>query len=129
MNLADSTGNGKIMISNERQWPHLRRPQQDNRQPYRQNYNYAPPPPRPFVQEDTLKSCEIQIEKKFFTLTLKENPRGRFLRISEDVAGKRNCIIIPGTGLKDFQKLVAEMVKASDEIPATTQSAQECSGV
>src|SRR5215831_13523883 len=105
------------MISNERQWPHLRRPQQDNRQPYRQNYNYAPQAPRPFVQEDTLKTCEIQIEKKFFVLTLKENPRGRFLRISEDVAGKRNSIIIPGTGLKDFQNLLAEMVEASDSIP------------
>jgi hypothetical protein len=64
------------------------------------------------------KSGEIQIERKFFVLTLKENPRGRFLRISEEVGGKRNAIIIPATGLKDFQNLIIEMVKASDEIPA-----------
>jgi len=113
------------MISNERQWPHLRRPQQDNRQPYRQNYNYAPQAPRPFVQEDTLKTGEIQVEKKFFVLTLKENPRGRFLRITEEGNGKRNSIIIPGTGLKDFQKLLEEMVNAAEEIPAKTEPPQE----
>ena len=101
------------MISNERPSPF-------HRQPYRQPYHqpYAPQPPRPFVQEDTLKTGEIQIERKFFVLTLKENPRGRFLRISEEVGGKRNSIIIPSTGLADFKKLVDEMVKASDKIPA-----------
>lgn len=114
------------MISNERQWPHLRTQRQPygnaNRQPYRPGYDY---PPRPVVQEDTLKVCEIQVEKKYFVLTLKENPRGRFLRISEDVAGKRNAIIIPGTGLKDFQKLLEEMVRVSEEIPVKTEPAAE----
>ena len=100
------------MISNERSWP--------SRQPYRQPYHqpYAPQPPRPFVQEDTLKAGEVQIERKFFSFTLKENPRGRFLRVTEEVGGKRQSIIIPATGLGEFQKLLAEMVKASDEIPA-----------
>ena len=97
------------MISNERPSPF-------GNQPYHQHY--ASQAPRPFVQEDTLKSGEIQIERKFFVLTLKENPRGRFLRISEEVGGKRNSIIIPAPGLKDFQKLINEMVQASDEIPA-----------
>jgi len=48
---------------------------------------------------------------------LKENPRGRFLRITEDVGGRRDIIIIPSTGLEEFQKLLEEMVKASNEIP------------
>ncbi|HZI32329.1 MAG TPA: hypothetical protein VFF11_08295, partial [Candidatus Binatia bacterium] len=52
-------------------------------------------------------------------MTLKENPRGRFLRISEEVGGRRNSIIIPATGLKDFERLFSEMVKASDEHPPT----------
>jgi hypothetical protein len=117
------------MISNERQWPHLRRARQmdrqNTRQPYRQAYDYAPQAPRPFVQEDTLKSVEVQIEKKFFSLTLKENPRGRFLRITEEGNGKRNSIIIPGAGLNDFRKLLEEIVKASDEIPAKAEPPQE----
>jgi hypothetical protein len=100
------------MISNEIRSPF-------NRQPYgQQGYQqHAQQPPRQPVQEDTLKSVEIQIERKTFHLTLKENPRGRFLRISEENNAKRNSIIIPAPGLKDFQKLINEMVKTSDEIP------------
>src|SRR5271154_3727068 len=92
------------MISNERPSP----------QGYR---SYSAGPPKPPVQEDTLKSEKIQIERKTFVFTLKENPRGRFLRITEDVGGRRDTIIIPSTGLEDFKKLVDEMVKASNEIP------------
>jgi len=105
------------MISNERPSPYGRRPYQGQSQGYNQGYSQ----PRPPVQEDTLKSETIQIERKSFVLTLKENPRGRFLRITEDVAGRRDTIIIPSTGLEDFRKLVDEMVKASNEIPQKPQ--------
>jgi len=105
------------MISNERPSPSYRQPY---RQPYHQPYAQ---PPRPFVQEDTLKSEQIQIERKSFLLTLKENPRGRFLRISEEVGGKRNAIIIPATGLVDFKRVLDEMVKAANAIPAKSESA------
>ena len=73
--------------------------------------------PRPPVNEDTLKSEQLQIERKTFILTLKENPRGRFLRITEDVGGRRNAIIIPAPGLEEFSKLLDEIIKASNEIP------------
>ena len=72
--------------------------------------------PKPPVNEDTLKSGQIQIERKTFVFTLKENLRGRLLRITEDLGGRRNSIIIPSTGLEDFKKLLEEMIKASDEI-------------
>jgi hypothetical protein len=91
------------MISNERP------------SPYGQSRAYGAP--KPPVNEDTLKSDKVQIERKTFMFTLKENPRGRFLRITEDVGGRRDTIIIPSTGLEDFKKLVDEMVKASAEIP------------
>ncbi len=78
-------------------------------------------PPKPPVQEDTLKSEKIDIERKTFVLTLKENVRGRFLRITEDVGGRRDTIIIPSTGLEEFRKLLDEMVKASNEIPLKGQ--------
>jgi len=105
------------MISNERPSPYGRRPYQGHgygAPKYNPQYNQ---PPRPPVNEDTLKSGEVQIERKNFVFTLKENPRGRFLRITEDVGGRRDTIIIPSTGLADFKKLVDEMVKASGEIP------------
>ena len=110
------------MISNERPSPFGRRPYQG--QGYGQGYGspkYSQP--RPPVNEDTLKSAEVQIERKNFVFTLKENPRGRFLRITEDVGGRRDTIIIPSTGLADFKKLLDEMVKAADEIPLKTPPA------
>jgi hypothetical protein len=93
------------MISNERPSPYGQRP-----------YG-APKPP---VNEDTLKSDKIQIERKTFVFTLKENPRGRFLRITEDVGGRRDTIIIPAPGLDDFKKILDEMVRASAETPSKT---------
>lgn len=78
-------------------------------------------PPKAPVQEDTLKSEKVQIERKTFIFTLKENPRGRFLRITEDVNGRRDNIIVPSTGLEEFKKILDDMVKASAEIPAKKQ--------
>lgn len=104
------------MISNERPSPYGRRPYQNQGYgaPKYNNYNQQPRPP---VNEDTLKTGEVQIERKNFVFTLKENPRGRFLRITEDVGGRRDTIIIPSTGLAEFKKLLDEMVKAADAIP------------
>jgi len=79
--------------------------------------------PKPAVSEDTLKTESIQIERKTFIFTLKENPRGRFLRITEDVGGRRDNIIIPAPGLEDFLKLIQEMVAASGEIPPKDDAA------
>jgi hypothetical protein len=104
------------MISNERPSPYGRRPYQD--QGYQQ-------PPRPIVQEDTIKTSEIQVERKIFTITLKENPRGRFLRITEEAGTKRNSIIVPITGLDDFKRVINEMAKAAEEMPAPKQAPAE----
>ena len=95
------------MISNERPSPYGQRP-------------YASGP-KPNVQEETLQNDRIQIERKMFVFALKENPRGRFLRITEDVNGRRDTIIVPAPGLEDFKKVLDEMVKASTEIPAKSQ--------
>src|SRR5882762_5206630 len=73
--------------------------------------------PRPSGNEDTLKTERIQIERKTFLFALKENPRGRFLRITEDVSGRRDTIIIPAPGLEDFKRILDTMVKASEEAP------------
>lgn len=73
--------------------------------------------PKASANEETLKTDKIQIERKTFVFALKENPRGRFLRITEDVSGRRDTIIIPAPGLEDFRKVLDEMVKASAETP------------
>jgi hypothetical protein len=76
---------------------------------------------KPPVSEETLKTEKIQIERKTFVFALKENPRGRFLRITEDVSGRRDTIIIPAPGLEDFKKIIDEMVRTSAEAPAKEQ--------
>ena len=100
------------MISNERPSPFGDHPQGDR------PHGFAKPP----VTEDTLRSAKIQIERKTFILALKENSRGRFLRITEDVGGRRDTIIVPAPGLEDFKKLLEEMVQASAEIPPKAES-------
>ena len=100
------------MISNERPSPYGHRPFGT---------------PKPPVNEDTLKSDKIQIERKTFVFTLKENPRGRFLRITEDVNGRRDTIIIPATGLEEFKRLFEEMHKTSEETPSKAPAAEESS--
>src|SRR5512135_3592550 len=86
----------------------------DRPSPYGNRSFHTPKPPS---NEDTLKSDKIQIERKTFLFALKENPRGRFLRITEDVGGRRDTIIIPAPGLEDFKKLLDDMVKAASETP------------
>lgn len=74
--------------------------------------------PRQAVAEETLKTDKIQIERKTFVFALKENPRGRFLRITEDVNGRRDTIIIPAPGLEEFKKLLDAMIQVSSESEA-----------
>lgn len=74
--------------------------------------------PKPPLNEATLRSNKVQIERKTFLFALKENPRGRFLRITEDVGGRRDTIIIPAPGLDEFKKLLDEMVRAAGETPS-----------
>jgi len=88
------------------------------------DYSFTPrrdsPPPglRPPGEETTLRSERLQIERKTFQFTLKENPRGRFLRITEGVGGRRDAIIIPAPGLEDFLRVLQSMV--SDTEPSST---------
>jgi hypothetical protein len=60
-----------------------------------------------------LQSHSIMVERKHLTFDLKENSRGRFLRIIEEVSGRRNAIIIPLTGIDDFRDVLNEVIKFS----------------
>ncbi len=72
------------------------------------------------VPEDTLATDRIQIERKTFIFALKENKRGRFLRITED-NGRKNSIVIPVTGLDDFRVLLDRMLKADEGAPTNNK--------
>jgi hypothetical protein len=65
------------------------------------------------VVDTQLQNNNIRVERKHFTFDLRENPRGRFLRIIEEVNGRRDAIIVPLTGLEDFRDQLNEVIKFS----------------
>ncbi|HEV2210458.1 MAG TPA: PUR family DNA/RNA-binding protein [Verrucomicrobiae bacterium] len=97
----------------------------DRPSPFGGNRHHGPP--KAPINEETLKSDKVQIERKTFLFALKENPRGRFLRITEDVGGRRDTIIIPAPGLEDFKRLLDDMVRAAGE-PGAAPAGQEQTG-
>ena len=62
-----------------------------------------------------LFSEQVQIERKLFSFDLRENPRGRFLKVTEDVGGRRDTIIMPATGLEDVRDILARVLVAHQE--------------
>jgi len=64
--------------------------------------------------EETIASDNVQIERKQFFFDLKENRRGILLRITEEVGGHRDTIILPATGLRDFADALNRMIEVLD---------------
>jgi hypothetical protein len=60
-----------------------------------------------------LRSGTISIERKEFVFDLRENPRGRFLRITEEANGRRDAIVIPAPGLEEFRRVLDEIIAAN----------------
>ncbi len=59
---------------------------------------------------DPLASEKITIERKIFFLDLKENQRGRFLKITEDVGGRRDTIMLPAAAFTDFSEALLRLI-------------------
>jgi hypothetical protein len=62
-------------------------------------------------QEPPIASEKIVWERKTFFLDLKENQRGRFLKITEDVAGRRDTIMLPAEAFKEFVEALSRLVE------------------
>jgi hypothetical protein len=68
--------------------------------------------------DNIIEARELQIERKHFYVELRENERGRFLRITEEAHGRRNSIIVPSTGVDDFTATIAEVLTNGEGAPA-----------
>jgi hypothetical protein len=62
--------------------------------------------------ENVIEAKQLQIERKQFHVELRENDRGKFLRITEEAHGRRNTIIVPSTGVQEFTSAIAEVLAA-----------------
>jgi hypothetical protein len=60
--------------------------------------------------DNVIQAKQLQIERKSFQIELRENERGKFLRITEEAHGRRNTIIVPSTGVDDFTKAIGEVL-------------------
>ena len=49
-----------------------------------------------------LHTEKVVTDRKIFFLDLKENDRGRFVKITEDVRGRRDTIMLPIESLDEF---------------------------
>ena len=59
--------------------------------------------------EVELQTEELRIEQKRFYFNLKENSRGRFMKIAE-VSGGRSTIIIPASGWREFRDMLSTFI-------------------
>jgi hypothetical protein len=64
-----------------------------------------------------LQTHSIRVERKHITFDLRENPRGRFLRIIEEVGGRRDAVIVPISGLEEFRDALNKIIEFTKKLP------------
>lgn len=69
-------------------------PRRDDRRDTRDQHQRPPP--------NILQSEKIVTDRKIFFLDLISNDRGQVIRITEDVNGRRDRIMLPAEALRDF---------------------------
>ncbi len=67
--------------------------------------------------DSIIEARELQIERKHFYVELRENERGKFLRIIEEAHGRRNSIIVPSTGVDEFTAAISEVLTNNGSAP------------
>ncbi len=74
--------------------------------------NYQQP-----TQNQPLASEKLAIDRKVFYIDLKENDRGRYVKITEDVGGRRDTIMVPVAALKEFHELLGRILEFETTLP------------
>ena len=68
------------------------------------------------MHAEPIASEKIVNERKIFFLDLKENQRGRFLKITEDVGGRRDTIMLPVEAFKDFTEALERLIEFESKL-------------
>jgi len=71
-------------------------------------HDFDTPRPAPTAP---IASEKVLADRKIFFLDLKENHRGRVLKITEDVGGRRNTIMLPAEAFGDFVATLQRLVE------------------
>jgi len=67
-------------------------------------------------RHDALHSEKIVSDRKIFFLDLKENDRGRFIKITEDVRGRRDTIMLPMETADEFLEALHRILEAEAQM-------------
>ncbi len=67
------------------------------------------------VDTDLLHTEKILADRKTFYLDLKKNARGMVVKITEDVGGNRDTIMVPAEILGDFIAALTDIKATADE--------------
>lgn len=65
--------------------------------------------------DHVLASEKVVSGRKIFFLDYKENSRGRVLKITEDVNGRRDTIMVPDEALDDFADALERILNTDAE--------------
>ncbi|HCI92741.1 MAG TPA: RNA-binding protein [Verrucomicrobiales bacterium] len=65
--------------------------------------------------DDLLHTEKILAERKTFYLDLKENQRGKVIKITEEVSGNRDTIMVPAEILGDFIEALTDIRATAEE--------------
>jgi len=66
-------------------------------------------------------SKHVDIESKRFFFDVKENHKGKYLRITE-LSGGRSCIVIPLGGISLFKERLGEIIEEAEKLIDTPSS-------
>jgi hypothetical protein len=67
------------------------------------------------VDNGLLHTEKILADRKTFYIDLKENSRGMVVKITEDVGGNRDTIMVPAEILADFIQALQEIKETADQ--------------
>ena len=67
------------------------------------------------VESDLLHTEKILADRKVFFLDLKQNNRGMVVKITEDVGGNRDTIMVPAEILGDFIAALSDIKATADD--------------
>lgn len=74
---------------------------------------------------ELLASEKIGVDRKLFYLDLKQNSRGRYLKITEDVGGRRDTIMLPVEAFQDFFQALVRLMEFERELDSDSSTTSQ----
>jgi hypothetical protein len=71
----------------------------------------------PRNSQPPIASEQFTVDRKKFYLDLKENSRGRVYKITEDVSGHRDTIMLPAECVSEFIEALSRLASIEQALP------------